>query len=58
MLLSECCQKSKGFELYRCKNVSEPIYDEIKALTSFNYEPTYGAFCYANTKTLYWHKKL
>ena len=58
MLLSDCCQKSKGFELYRCKNASEPIYQEIKTLTLFNDEPTYGDVCYTNAKTLYWHKKL
>ena len=58
MALSECCQKSKGFELYRCKSATEPIYKEIKVLTSFNNKPTYGTDCYAKTKTLYWHKKL
>lgn len=58
IMLSECCQKSKGFELYKCKNALEPIYQEIKTFTSFNNEPTYGAFCYTNAKTLYWHKKL
>lgn len=58
MMLSECCKKSKGFELYKCRNVSEPIYNEIKSLASFNDEPTYGAVCYTHAKTLYWHKKL
>ena len=58
MLLSDCSQKSKGFELYKCKEPSEAIYKEIKTLTAFNNEPTYGDVCYLHTKTFYWHKKL
>ncbi len=58
LMLSDCCQKSKGFELYKCKNASEPVYQDIKAFAFFNKEPTYGPTCYANAKTLYWHKKL
>jgi hypothetical protein len=57
MMLAECCQKSKGFELYKCKSTLEPIYQEIKAFASFNNEPSHGPFCYSNAKTLYWHKK-
>jgi len=57
MMLAECCRKSKGFELYKCKSALEPVYQEIKQLTSFNKEPSHGSFCYANAKTLYWHKK-
>ncbi len=58
MILSECCESSRGFELYKCDNTSEVVYDEIRQLVSFYKPSNYETFPYATTKILYWHKKL
>ncbi len=58
-MLREHCIEGKNFNLYKCGDETEPIYQEIKQLTSFNNEYYESSdVCYANAKTLYWHKKL
>lgn len=57
-MLSECCRGSREFELYKCDNTSEVVYDEIRQLVSFYEFSNYKIFPYANAKKLYWHKKL
>jgi hypothetical protein len=57
ILIENVAEEGFGFELYKCDNVSELIYQEIQQVAAFNSIPTYGSFCYAQNETLLWHKK-
>jgi hypothetical protein len=57
-LMESVAEEGFGFEPYRCDNASELVYREIQHLAGFNDEPTYGSFCYAQSGTLFWHKKI
>ena len=58
-MLREHCIDGENFNLYKCNDKNESIYQEISQLTLFNNKPYESAdVCYANAKTLYWNKKL
>jgi hypothetical protein len=51
-----------SFELYECDNASEPVYQAIQQLSSFNDTPSVWCmgtgFCYTQAGSLFWHKKV
>ncbi|MDR0647125.1 MAG: hypothetical protein LBF43_01665 [Puniceicoccales bacterium] len=57
-LMESIAEEGFNFALYKCDHASEPIYQTIQTLASFNDEPTYGSFCYAQGGALFWHKKI
>ena len=57
-MLREHSDGGENFNLYKCDDENEPVYQEIKNLTLFNDKPYESSdVFYANAKTLYWHKK-